>query len=92
MGRTGKERKLACPHCGALFRAGRLSCPACGSDRETGWKTQEEIDYEAVELPEEETLYPPPRRQGGWFRKFLVPVVVAALVFLLTGLGWCVYS
>lgn len=48
------NEKATCAHCGAEFDARRLSCPGCGSDADTGWKSSEEIDELAVELPEDE--------------------------------------
>ncbi len=41
-----------CPACGAEFKQGRLACPECGSDANTGWKSQEEIDYQSIDIPE----------------------------------------
>ena len=43
-----------CSHCGAAFPAGRPACPSCGSDADTGWKSGEEIDYAATEIPEDD--------------------------------------
>jgi hypothetical protein len=45
---------VSCPECGTEFPAGRLACPECGSDAQTGWKDEEEIQYQSVELPEKE--------------------------------------
>jgi hypothetical protein len=39
-----------CGYCGESFRRGRRSCPHCGSDAETGWKDEDEIQAESVEL------------------------------------------
>ena len=41
-----------CYECGAEFRRGRLACPECGSDAETGWKDETEIQYQSVEIPD----------------------------------------
>ncbi len=41
-----------CPACGTEFKAGRLACPECGSDANTGWKSQEEIDYQSIDIPD----------------------------------------
>jgi len=51
---AGRSNVAICPECGAEFRAGRLACPECGSDAETGWKDEEEVQYQSVELPEKE--------------------------------------
>lgn len=42
-----------CPNCGAEVARGRLACPECGSDANTGWKDDEEVEYQAVALPED---------------------------------------
>jgi len=87
-----------CPNCGAAFPAGRPACPECGSDRETGWLSGEEIDYQAVPLPEDEIDYvalglePPPgapRPRRSLFRSpWLALLVLAALVILFLRLLW----
>ena len=41
-----------CPECGATFRRGRLACPECGSDAQTGWKSENDIQYESVHIPD----------------------------------------
>jgi hypothetical protein len=76
--RPRPSRKVECPNCGAWFPPGRLACPECGSDAETGWKPGEDIEYEAVDLPEpygsEESR---PRRARS------VVVTVAAILLIL---------
>jgi hypothetical protein len=72
-----------CPHCGAEVAAGRLACPECGSDAATGWKSSEEIDYQAVELPDAEP--PPPRRRPALFTWTLVLLVLA---FAIAAVAW----
>ena len=69
-----------CPHCGAVIAAGRLACPECGSDASTGWKSAEEIDYQAVELPDDES--DPRARSRGmlWLMVLLVIAFVIAVV------------
>ncbi|HLU40028.1 MAG TPA: hypothetical protein VK081_11615 [Planctomycetota bacterium] len=74
---------MECPQCGAEVPAGRLACRECGSDASTGWKSAEEIDYQAVELPDE---------GGGEQHRFpavvwwVVVAALAALVFAIAGL------
>ncbi len=71
-----------CPHCGATFDARRLACPECGSDAETGWKSEDEIQYSSVEIPDyydEE----PPRGGAGWYWIAAVLALVAMLIFAL---------
>ena len=65
-----------CAHCGAPVPAGRLACPECGSDAETGWKSDEEIDYEAVELPGDE-------HEAAAHRPLLTPRRLLLVAFVL---------
>ncbi len=102
-GKKKVRRTLVCPHCGATFREGRLSCPECGSDAQTGWKSQEEIDYQSVELPEwdDEPEWTPlgarawiPRAPRGMARKLGKPLFWTFFVlalFALVTLGYCVF-
>lgn len=75
-----------CPNCGESFPAGRLACPECGSDAETGWKDQEEIDYESVELPEPEGDHEA-RAEGTRLFSPRVVAVVAIVVLIVLVLG-----
>jgi hypothetical protein len=79
--RRPAKRLSECPNCGAEFDARRLACPECGSDAETGWKSQEDIDYEAVELPDalEVDDGPRPRTRPIWP---IVAVVAAVLLIV----------
>lgn len=49
-----KERKafFACPNCGAPVAAGAAACRECGSDANTGWKDDDEVDYASIDLPD----------------------------------------
>ena len=77
-----------CPNCGESFPAGRLACPECGSDAETGWKDQEEIDYESVELPEpEEDRKPRADKTLGFSRAVLAVGVFVVVLALILGLA-----
>ena len=74
-----------CPECGEVFPHGRLACPACGSDAETGWKSEEDIQYESVEIPD---TWPPEPAAGRGIPWPFVAAVLAllgmlALVFLV---------
>lgn len=69
-----------CPHCGAVVRQGAAACRECGSDVRTGWQSQEEIDYQSLELPEGWGAGGPVR--GGRARRPLVFVIAAFLVVL----------
>jgi hypothetical protein len=44
---------MRCPHCGAAVPRRARACPECGSDDRTGWAPEDEIDYQAVDLPDE---------------------------------------
>ena len=78
MSRREPAPTQVCPHCGASFPRGRLACPECGSDESTGWKSQEEIDYESVEIPDH---WPEePVRGGPLPRWLLLAAAVAALI------------
>ena len=41
-----------CPNCGAAVRVGSAVCRECGSDANTGWQSDEEVDYQSLDLPE----------------------------------------
>ncbi len=43
---------MECPHCGEPVPRRAKACPHCGSDDETGWRSSEDVDYEAVDLPD----------------------------------------
>jgi tRNA(Ile2) C34 agmatinyltransferase TiaS len=69
--------ELECPHCGASFKKGRLACPECGSDARTGWASQDEIDYQSVEIPD---FYEDPESAGrGLTKAGLIAAVLALL-------------
>lgn len=52
MRRNSRREIFECPHCGADVPIGSAACRECGSDTETGWQDQEEIDYRSLDLPE----------------------------------------
>jgi hypothetical protein len=82
---TSRKPTNICPHCGAAFPRGKLACPECGSDAETGWKTQSEIDYESVELPETESAsaHAGPIPRWLWLAAAIVLVIALAFFFIL---------
>ena len=52
MSRRRPRREIfACPHCGADVPIGAKVCKECGSDAETGWHDEEEIQYQSLDLP-----------------------------------------
>ena len=71
-----------CYECGAEFRRGRLACPECGSDAETGWKDETEIQYQSVEIPDYYEEESPTKRRSGYL------YYVAALLALAAVLVW----
>lgn len=72
----------SCPECGAEFPAGRLACPECGSDAETGWKDEDEVQYQSVDLPDEGTQGAPQELSRSWFLVAAILAFLAMLVFL----------
>ncbi len=52
MRRNQRREIFECPHCGADVPIGSAACKECGSDTDTGWQSQEEIDYQSLDLPE----------------------------------------
>jgi len=86
-----QPRTFACPHCGAEVRQGARVCRECGSDADTGWQGDEEIDYQSLDLPQgwsEDPAHPAAplsKRRGLW-----VPVVAVVLagLLLLAAIRW----
>jgi zinc ribbon protein len=82
------REQAPCPHCGEYIPTDSSFCRHCGSDRETGWADDEEIAYQAVELPEEES----DERDGAgrarqrWVRRgaYLALIAMAIAVGLVT--------
>lgn len=74
-----------CPECGTEFRRGRLACPECGSDARTGWKTEEEIQYQSVQIPDtyEELMGDTDPERSVRSIVFLVAALLALVAMLL---------
>jgi hypothetical protein len=75
-----------CPNCGAGVKVGALACRECGSDANTGWQDDAEIDYAQVDLPDgyrDDAVGDelPPSRAPRW-------VVVTALVVAVVMIAW----
>ncbi len=79
----GKDATVECPNCGESFSARRLACPECGSDANTGWKDADEIDYQAVDLPDDTSAPAPGRSRAMWW---LLAVMVVA--FAIAAVTW----
>lgn len=77
-----REETEECPHCGAVIARGRLACPECGSDANTGWKSADDLDYEAVELPDDGGPARRPSRAMFWV------LALAAVAFALAAVSW----
>jgi hypothetical protein len=74
-----------CEHCGARLAPRARFCRECGSDAATGWQGGEEIDYQAVELPDGYAAQP-----GGTRRGRPIWVVITALFAAAALLAWAV--
>lgn len=73
-----------CPNCGADVPSGARACRECGSDDRTGWQDSDEIDYQAVELPDSFDAAPARTGTPLWIAvtaALLVVVLVALLTF-----------
>lgn len=55
--RRPAPRSFDCPHCGARVRMGAAACRSCGSDLETGWSEDAELDLGSLPLGEEDFDY-----------------------------------
>ena len=85
MSKRGKRETEICDECGAEFRKGRLACPECGSDAQTGWKDEEEIQYESIEIPDGWGPENEPSKGPG--RYLLIAAVLAILGMLVFALS-----
>jgi len=65
-----------CPYCGSPLPPKALACPECGSDENTGWKSEEDIEFEALDLGD------PPH--AGLSRTWRIVILIVALLFLLS--------
>ena len=75
-------RDLAsCPECGAEYPAGRLACPECGSDAETGWKDEEEIQYQSIDLPNDD--WSSQGKPGAFYGRYLTIALILAILGML---------
>ena len=82
-----RRRQLErCPECDTEFPRGRLACPECGSDARTGWKSEEEIQYQSVQIPD---TYEEMVGDAGPKRSIRsIVYLVAALLALVAMLLW----
>ena len=82
------REQTPCPHCGEYIPTDASFCRYCGSDRETGWADDEEIAYQAVELPEEDSdeVHSAGRVRQRWVRRgaYLALAAMAVVVGLVT--------
>ncbi len=99
MARKRKQsgRSFDCPHCGEAVRAGALACRACGSDLETGWAEDAQLDLGSLPESCDDFDYDAwlEREVGGatgatarraWVPRLLaLLVVLAMLIWLLRG-------
>jgi hypothetical protein len=98
-----RRRQFACPNCGEPVNAGALACRACGSDAETGWRAEEELEAAAMDLPApllsedeyEEVLVreglvapaPPPRR-AKWPAWMALGMILAIVLSVAMAILW----
>ncbi|MGR3309662.1 MAG: zinc-ribbon domain-containing protein [Candidatus Brocadiales bacterium] len=76
------EDYFVCPNCGAEVSLKAKACPDCGSDENTGWS--EDTMYDALDLPEIETLTEQPSSSLFQNKYFMyTAAIVALLAFLL---------
>ncbi len=75
------EDYFVCPNCGAKVSPKAKACPECGSDENTGWS--EDTMYDALDLPEIETLSEPPSSSLFQNKYFMCIVAVAAILTFL---------
>ena len=77
------EDYFVCPNCGVDVPIKAKACPDCGSDENTGWS--EDTMYDALDLPEIETLTEQPTTTSLFQNKYFMYTVaiVALLAFLM---------
>ena len=77
------------------FPAGRLACPHCGSDAQTGWRDESDVDeftdddYDEVvaDIEGRDDLNSPKWRRRKWLIRITGLVLVALFVFWLLRVG-----
>lgn len=86
--RTRPKREFfECPHCGADVAVGAKACKECGSDSTAGWQSEEEVEYQSLDLPEgyatreDHPGGPLPTQRSPWFWIVVGVLVVLLLVF-----------
>jgi hypothetical protein len=81
MKRKPRREIFECPNCGADVPLGAAACRECGSDSSTGWQSEEEIDYQSLELPDgyaQDAHHPGGPVGGARPRWLLITALVAA--------------
>ena len=78
-----------CPHCGADVAVGKRVCRECGSDADTGWQDDAEIDYQSVDIPDgygpdDDSTQLSSRSRPLWI---VVAAIVAAVALLVLTLA-----
>lgn len=84
--RTKPPREIfECPHCGADVPIGSAACKECGSDASTGWQSEEEIQYQSLDIPTGWGPEHESKRDGTswWIQVVAIGVVVAMLFWAL---------
>lgn len=78
-----------CPQCGRALEPAALACPDCGSDWNTGWSEDAEVDWETPdydELLESEFGEKKPVPPGSRVKTIIVAAIVLLLGMLLVGI------
>lgn len=60
-----------CPHCGHELAPRALACPACGSDHQTGWKNDADIEPNPWATPDSQEYEEILAREFGENQEFL---------------------
>ncbi len=90
--RRPRREKFTCPNCGADVAVGAKACRECGSDAQTGWQSEADVDYASVDLPDgyrddrDSSDAIPPSRRPLWF--VLIALLVAFGILALAVLRW----
>ena len=80
---------MECPHCGALVPSHRSCCANCGSDLETGWMDSEQIDYNSLDLPEDDL---PPRSDNDRGKAMSRSVAILLALFIAAPLSFYLFD
>ena len=71
-----------CPHCGELVASNARACPHCGSDEQTGWSKDTDLQYESDDFDYDEFIANEfgERTSGGNSKRTITIAVIIALL------------